>query len=312
MITSFFLQLMAFPVAWLGWGLALDKSDASVCAEEEVVSSFSESCQRSYLNGDVHTFTLYDGGQEIGNTIWVSRASERAKAKYFAHRQSGSVVFDRYKSWRPGKDVFIMSSGAYATGWNGEDLPAGITVDNGEIVNRSYETRMDGLVIIYATGGIAVSNIEDGDLYLASLNRRVDVKKASDRSLFLNWAVSEDATVFQTHLLAYKNQLQFVSRRNNRTAVRKFLVLAQSAGGELFHIIFYTKHGGYSLYDGAYKTLSYLKGKSMNVIAMINLDTGGYDIIGTGEDVRDCNGDYFSGHSSDKDDMTNLLAYQYE
>ena len=65
MITSFFLQLMTFPVAWLGWGMALDKSDASIGAGEEVVSSFSESCGRSYLNGDVHTYTLYDGGQEM-------------------------------------------------------------------------------------------------------------------------------------------------------------------------------------------------------------------------------------------------------
>ena len=38
--------------------------------------------------------------------------------------------------------------------------PVGLTIDNGNIVNGAL-TNMDGLVIVYATGGVVVSNLEE-------------------------------------------------------------------------------------------------------------------------------------------------------
>ncbi|MEM6316488.1 MAG: hypothetical protein AAF960_02400 [Bacteroidota bacterium] len=280
---------------------------------DETPTGLSLSQCTSSFNGDVTTYTLKDGYYDAGHAIWISRKNQRAKAKYFAHKQDGNYVHTRYAYWRRDgdKSVILKSSGAYATGWNGSDVPVGVTVDNGVIVNRNYTTDMDGLVIVYATGGIAVSNIEDGDLYLESIGRKVDIRKSGDRARFLQWAVSEKATVFQMHLMAYKNQLK-VGKYNSSsaTARRKLLALARSNRGELFHTIFYFERSQ-SLYDATDKVLNLLRGNRMDVIAMINLDTGGFDILNTGGDATDCSGSNIWGSSSNYDDMTNLLTYEY-
>ena len=279
----------------------------------EAVANFNETNCAAYFNGDVITRTLNDGYSAVGHSIWLSRSSKRVNAKYFAHKQYGTVVHDRYDTWRQGKNVVVISSGAYATGWDGKDVPAGITVDAGKIVNRNYESTMDGLVIVYATGGIVVSNIENRDLTLKKGGKSfvVDVTSSSGRAEFLAWAQSEGATVFQTHLLAYKNDLLF-TRATSETARRKFLVLTKDPNGNLYHVIFYMKNKSYSLYDAAQGILSYLNNGRYEVIGMINLDTGGFDIISTGSDVRDCNGNYITGTANDdRPNMTNMLTYWY-
>lgn len=307
---SIYLSLVFLPV-FLPLKLNENSNLITPVFNDNIIINFSEEHCREACDGDVNTYTVKDGWSDIGHSIWISRASEKVNAKYFAHKQSMQVVHDRYNTWRDGKYVVLKSSGAYATGWNGSDLPAGITVDNGIIVNRDYQARMDGLVIVYATGGIAITNIEDGDLYLKSLGKRVDVSDSYDRGEFLQWAVSEDATVFQTHLLVYDNRLQF-TKDNGERAKRKFLILAKDSSGELFHIIFYTKEKAYSLYNAARNVLQYMKrNKSMNIIAMVNLDTGGYDNLHTGGSVRDCDGNFITGTSTNYGDMTNLLTYSW-
>lgn len=248
---------------------------------EDKIAGFSEGNCTTSFGGNVKVNKLYDGGREIGSSIWINRSSKRVNAKYFAENPNNSTPYQRYQSWRGGKSVVLVSSGAYATDFNiNQGKPVGLTVDNGSIVNRNYDSSMDGLVIVYATGGIVVSNIEDGNLNLVG-EGTVDIKRATDRAKFLKWAEAKDATVFQTHLLAYDNQSKMV-RDNGRTAVRKFLILAKS-GGTLYHIIFYTKKNSYSLLDGTNYALNYLKGtKGMKVVAMLNLDTGGFDVLGTG------------------------------
>jgi hypothetical protein len=276
-------------------------------------NGISEQYCNNAFDGNVKTYTLKDGYSNLGHSIWISRKSGKVNAKYFADKQYGQVVHDRYDSWRSGKDVVLMSSGAYATGWDGTDIPVGVTVDNGIVVNRKYDSGMDGLVIVYATGGIVVSNIDDGDLYLATLDKKVDIRNSADRTKFLTWAKDEKATVFQTHLTIYKNQLECYYSSKDKNARRKLLVLAESSDGELFHIIFYFKDSGYTLYNASTMTLNYLKGKGMDVIAAINLDTGNYDIINTGSGVKDCSGNHIEGtRNAYRKDLTNMLTYSYE
>lgn len=307
----------------LGFPVNTSTNSSNIVATENLAcllaeNRLSESSCTTNFNGEVTTYTLEDGSSHVGQSIWISRKSGRVKAKYFAHKQNGSHVHHRYTMWRVNddskKEIILKSSGAYATGWNGSDIPVGVTVDNGIIVNRNYHDEMDGLVIVYATGGIAVSNIEEGDLYLESLNRKVNITNAYDRSNFLSWAEKEEATVFQMHLMAYKNEIK-VGKYNSSssTAKRKFLVLAKNTDGDLFHIIFYLNKRSYTLYKATELVFNYLKDtKDMNVIAMINLDTGGYDILNTAGTVTDCKDDNVWGSSNNYDNMTNLLTYHYE
>ncbi|MFK8101927.1 MAG: hypothetical protein AB8G15_05375 [Saprospiraceae bacterium] len=321
--------LLLFSTLFLSEGVKLNSNNQKVntaiassqVLEEEKLKinnayGLTESHCTSTLNNDVKTYAVKHGSEEVGKSIWISRKSKRAKAKYFAHKYGGSDVHDRYTKWRvnESKNIVLKSSGAYATGWNNSDIPVGLTVDNGVIVNRNHHRGMDGLVIVYATGGIAVSNIEDGNLYIETMGRKIDIANLFDRYAFLKWAVKEEATVFQMHLMAYKNVVK-VGRYNSSkaTARRKFLALAKSPNGELFHIVFYLKNRAYSLYDATTLVLNYLRGsKSMDVIAMINLDTGGFDILNTGGEATDCNNVNVWGTSSNYEDMTNLLSYEYD
>ena len=73
---------------------------------------------------------------------------------------------------------------------------------------------MDGLVIVYPHGGIAVSNLKERNLKLsggnANPNKYYDLRgSSSDLYQFKEWAKSQRATVFQTHLLAWNDKLQF-------------------------------------------------------------------------------------------------------
>ncbi len=275
-------------------------------------------CSSEFL-GDVTSYAISDGSQEIGYSIWLNRKSQHVKAKYFAHKDvaSGEIVNDRYNSWRSGRNIILMSSGAYATGWNGSNVPAGLTIDDGNIVNRTLDNTMDGLVIVEAVGGIRVSNIEDGDLRIGTSNgfKAIDVR--SDKAEFFSWAQQQKATVFQTHLLAYKNQLmisEYTSAKDR--SIRKVLVLVESPNGDIFHIIYYTRFYAYSLYEVSEKIINHLKMLGHSVIAAINLDTGAYDVMATNDVIKVCKGKFIKGSSNESSEMirgsmSNMLIYEY-
>lgn len=257
-----------------------------------------------YRTGYVKTWELTQKGTSYGHEVRISRNQGRAKAKYFA---SGDV-YGKYLNWKAGKDVIMVCSGAFT---NGTKKPVGLTVDNGEIVNKILEEKMDGLVVVYATGGIAVSDLDERDLYLGSLNRHLNLRNETDRNIFLKWAVDQEATVFQTQLLVFDEKIRFQRYRPGaRTANRRFLVLAKDASGELFHLIVKVDQFN-RLGESAFDTNYYLKYfRNMEIIAMLNLDTGSYDAM----EFYDDRGRSVYSLKSDVplSESTNLIAYYYE
>lgn len=219
---------------------------------------------------------LTKNGEFYGHTIWINRKSERIRAKYFA---SGEV-YSKYRNWitDSNKQVVLACSGAFATGYSGNYMPLGITVDNGEIVNRRLHSVMDALVIVYDSGGIAAVDIENE--YLNLDGDRVNINNYFDRNKLLNWAVREKATIFQTQLLAHKNRLRLVVKDARvRSRERRILILAKDMSGDVYHIIFNIEKSVY-LGDIANDILNYLTYmRNINVFAMLNLDTGIYNIL---------------------------------
>ena len=258
---------------------------------------------------------VYNGGQ-IGYVIALNRTSKRIKAKYFAYKENGKIVHERYDNWRSGKNVVLISSGAYATGFSGSDLPVGLTVDDGNIVNRNIDTNMDGLVIVEAVGGVRMTNIRDGDLTIrkGSVDKKVNVNDPLQRSEFLSWCESEKATVFQTHLLIYKNQLKLsYLNSSNKVAERKMILLAYDSNGNLYHLIVYSRWKQMTLYEMASNTLLMLNENGFNVVAAANLDTGGVDVLSTSTELADCGGQSIEGlTNARRREMTNMLVYFYE
>jgi hypothetical protein len=265
---------------------------------------------KSFKDGNVTINTLKESYSDVGHSIWLKRGgTKEAKAVYF----SEGDVYGKLNKWKRGKELVLTCSGAFSDDLyktNGA-LPVGLNVENGYIKNRTVvKEGMDGLVIVYATGGIVVSDLTKGDLFLQSLGKKVNVRKdVSAKYDLLKWAEDEKATIFQTQLLAYDNQLKIGYEGRKQKRERRFLSLAKTSSGTLYHIIFNFPSGEY-LYDGAKKVMEHLNDKGMNVIALLNLDTGAYNVM-------DLNTGDYSIDSSVKgstrvSDAVNLLSYHYD
>lgn len=265
----------------------------------------------------VGSYLLKSNGKAIGHSIWMSRYSKKVKAKYFAHKSinNRTTVYDRYLSWRKNKNVLLITSGAYATGWNGSDIPAGLTIDNGIIVNRTLDREMDALVIVEAVGGIRVVNLEDQNITIYNKYGTNQINIHREKSQFIDWASSNKATVFQSHLLIFKNRLK-VSKYNssNSKSVRKALLLVKDRYNNIYHTIYYTKHQSFTLYEFSRLLLNHMTENGMAIIAAVNLDTGRYDVMSSGQYIQDCRNRQITGNSNDRTKsmgpkMTNLLCW---
>lgn len=266
--------------------------------------SLSERSHKTLYNGSVTVNKLLDTEEGmIGHALWLKRSGKKIKAKYFACGQANK----RYEEWRRSRKIVMTCSGAFTTNDYGNPLPVGLTVDNGLIVNKNINDEMDGLVIVYGTGGIVVSDIDEGDLHLGSINKSVDVRESWDRFELMKWAEKEEATIFQTQLLAYDNQLRLdvnKARKNNRE--RRILILAKDKNKTLFHVIFDIQEGVY-LGEIAEAILHYFKAKDCYVAAMLNLDTGWYNLLKLYDEEQSV----LLKKNPDKS-PTNLLTYYYE
>ncbi len=267
------------------------------------LGSISEENYRNLYSGNVKVFRLEEGGDDIGYSVWLKRSGGKVRAKYFACGE----VNKRFNEWKSGRNIVLTCSGAFTTNDFGNPLPVGLTIDNGLVVNKHIHEEMDGLVLVYGTGGIAVSDKDEGNLYLKSIGKRVDIRETWDKYELIKWAEEEEATIFQTQLLAYKNDLRLeVHKARKKNRERRILVLARDSGRSIYHIIFDVRDGVY-LGDISQRLLTYLKSKSVEVVAMLNLDTGWYNMF----KLYDQNRELVLKRNPDKD-PTNLLVYYYE
>jgi hypothetical protein len=239
------------------------------------------------------------------NVVFLTRRDNHIKAKYFGAKDyDGSAVPFRYTRWKQGRDIICLTSAGYMDNMG---VPVGLTIDNGVVVNQTLED-FDGLIIVYATGGVVATNLENGDLNIPGIGN-LDIKNSYyDKQTFLKWASDNQATVFQTHLFVYKNQL-LPDIDNKVVRERRFLAVG-ILGSETVHAIVNSPLQT-TLRDGASRTLKFLNEyKGMNVIFMINLDPGAqnvfflYDEFGNESDV--IKGTLPVEHAA------NLLVYYYE
>lgn len=288
-----------------------------VCAVFIAVSAMSFTYLKlGYNTNYVQISTVkHDGHQYKVFYMRRGASKKRIKAKYFAAKDyNGNAVPDRYDNWQRGKNVICASSGTYMSNCDGYNAtPVGLTIDNGVVVNRTLED-FDGLVIVYATGGVVATNLEDKDLTVQGGNIsgvKLDLKGNSlHRNQFIKWCKDKEATVFQTHLLVYKNELKFGRNASRSSRERRFLAVGYDDDGQVVHCIVHSPENT-SLYEGSKRVLKFLNDfKEMDVTYMINLDTGCQDIF----ELRNSNGsknNTMRGRKSIRD-AANLLTYYYE
>ncbi len=247
-----------------------------------VLSSFK--AIYSFYSTDYVEISTVTYKNEKYSSVLLSRKDDHVKAKYFAAKDEyGNNVFNRFEKWKlKNPNVILLSSGTYFDGYAGNEKPVGLTIDNGVVVNETLENdKMDGLVIVYSTGGIVATNLKDGDLAVGSNpNKKYNLRgNAWDKQEFIQWAKEHNATVFQTHLLAYKNTLKVGSNGNPTQRERRFLAVGKDDEGNFKHIIVNCKNQTLTLYQGAKNALDYLNNfEDMSVTFLVNLDTGMQDV----------------------------------
>lgn len=251
--------------------------------------------------------------------IVMRREGNKVKAKYFA--QNYLNIGNKYRNFANGKNVILYAAAGYLG--DGYNNLKNFTIENGVVIQEKLDTsKFDALVIIYATGGIAVSNLRNGDLKLqgsgADPSRKLNIRNdAFDKQFFIDWCKKESATVFQTHLLAFNNQLTIpadadVKAINKDPRERRFLIVGKDKAGILKHVVINRRETS-GLRAGAEKCFDYVKNYlGITVSFMINLDTGAQNVFNVYNSDGTVNADITKGSESSVDKSYNLLVYYYE
>lgn len=274
--------------------------------------SYSQLYNPKYVQ---HQIIPYKG--ETYSIVDMSRKDGRVKVKYFAAKDNdGSSVKKRYLDWSKNRNVILYTSGTYMTSCDANlAKPDGLCIDAGKLVNQNMSNH-DGLVIVQATGGIVASNLKEGNLTVSSQNaqdKTLNLKSSFDRIEFYKWAAYNEATVFQTHLLYYKNQLMVANNSSQTRAKRRLMVVGKDEDGVLHHFIVYLFSEN-TLKAATEKIVEFVKVRRDidDIVFIINLDTGCQDVyeVWNSKGLK-LNDQEYKGQSS-IDNAANLLVYYFE
>jgi len=270
---------------------------------------------------DVRKFTQTYQGVNY-QVIEINRKPNRVKAKYFAYKEGNLTISERYNAWKKegDKNIVLVSSAGYMDYYS-HDIPEGLTIDNGNVVNGKLSNNYGGLVVNYnggaQEGGIAVVDIKKSyaKIYCNGSQQQYNLNNSYDCQQYISCAKNMQATAFQTHLLAYDNILRVYNNGSSNKAERRFLAAAyrtdEDGERRLYHIIVNVPTAG-TLVERTTQTYNFIKSslECDEIIYMINLDTGMQNVYS----VYDTNGNedsYMKGTTEVKK-AANLLVYYYD
>lgn len=242
----------------------------------------------------------------IGHTVWLRRPDTRSN--YFAY---GNVT-PKFRQWatRYKKTVILATTGGFT---NIHNKPEGLTVEAGTIVNAVLMPDRDGLVIVHDNGGISVINLRRDTIKLSLGSQSVLTIENPLHSLvayskLLDWCREQRATLFQTQLLAFSDQLLIdASKARGQLRERRLLALIRDhKTADLYHVIvdLPTPH---NLAVIAKDIFDLLQSRGKKVEALLNLDVGSYNIL----EVYDQRGNPLASPKGPVplNNATNLIVY---
>jgi hypothetical protein len=140
------------------------------------------------------------------------------------------------------------------------------------------------------------------------------LSNALDKNLFYKWATDVKATIFQTHLFAYKGSLLVGQNANSFKDYRRFLAAGINNNNETVQYIINLPFNS-TILEGSKYALDYLKANEnlKEISFLINLDTGAQNALETyhpktGDKLANSN---FSGVKPIKEAI-NLIVYYYQ
>lgn len=257
--------------------------------------------------------------------VKLNMTNQRVKVKYFASKDANSnlSVYQRFNEWAFNKKLILVSSGTYyyypvkTNRDKNTARPVGICIDNGNIINKTTDDNLDALALIYSSGRIAVENLKNKTISVKDASGNplnLNLNNALDKNIFLKWATDVKATIFQTHLFAYKGNLLVGQNANAFKDYRRFLAAGINNNNETVQYIINLPFNS-TILEGSKYALDYLKtNENLKEISfLINLDTGAQNAMETyhpktGDKLNNSN---FSGVKEIKDAI-NLIVYYYQ
>lgn len=270
-----------------------------------ILSIGSMNAQQSFYGGKFRIQSYTNNGDSY--IIYdFDRKEAKMRAKYFAQN-----AYSQYKNWKSGKNVLLVTAGAFSTSFESNGIPVGLCVDNGKIVNRSMKSEMDGMVIVYnggsQVGGIAIVDLDKGPVTVDGDDSYYPRTNTNDRRSFLNWGRDNGLTLFQTQLVySEKKRNNFANLYFGKKAERRFLAICKKRG-KVHHVVVDAPDDQY-LNKAAKNAKEVLEYDGFYVMYILNLDTGGKNILKVN------NGSYLQTiqEVSPIKKATNLLIYYTE
>ncbi len=279
--------------------------------------SISESVRAQYDDSLVSMSIANINGDRI-NMVKMSGKDNHIKAKYFASKHNGNSISQEYVNWSKNRQIIAYTSGSYMNGCGPEKPESpGFLCVNGLIVNNKVDEKMDGLVIVNATGEVLAFNLNEGNVSVieSSTEREyiLNLKDPMDFLFFKRWAYKEEVTVFQTHLLYYHDQPCVGSNGSAVERERRFLAVCKDEDDNVMHCLV-NLPGNNTLYDATIKVTNYLKYDEdvKNIIFIVNLETGCQNVFQVFDEKSNrVLGSGFNG-TADLSQASSLLVYYYE
>lgn len=219
--------------------------------------------------------------------IYLSKKNQKIKTKFLAYKVNNQSVYERFKDFSKQNVLIYYSTAAYSEySFNVKtSRPAGLSIDNGIIINQGLSSRgMDGIVIILPDGNLNISNLNER-IFIKNRNEEktstFDFKNSADFFKFKNFANENKLSVFQTHLLAWEGKLTFENNLSKGAArERRFLAIGTDENGKEIHCLI-NHENLETLFNSSKNVLEFLQNeRNIKVTAMINMETGASDVAG--------------------------------
>lgn len=235
----------------------------------------------------VRTYSLITKqGKTIGESIWLTR-KDTAQAYTDAHYFATGDIVSKYELQKKNNSLMLVSSGGFN---NILEQPDGFTVEDGSIINTVISQYRHGLVMLN-NGEINVLNLKR-NLFLLPSGKviRNPLTSVTSYAELVKWSKNTGATVFQTQLLCYQDSLLItIEKAKRELRERRLLAICTDKKNKTsYYVLFNIRTPSY-LAEITMEVFSILSRNHYEIHAILNLDTGAYDILELWDEHRHAN-----------------------
>lgn len=230
-----------------------------------------------YFDGQYQVFSLKQDGLKF--KVFDFDASRLdIKVAYF-----GSTAGEKYEEWqrRNRAQVLCFFAAGFAQQYENGGTPLGLSIESGQILNRTLDAEMDGLLEISRSGQLSALDIEE-----EAARRRYQLRSIAQRGTYVSTVIRERSSVCQSQLLySASHGSRMGPERYGKRASRRFLVIATDRNRHRHYLIVDLVESAF-LNEAAQKALAGLQAEGYTVEYLFNHDTGSRNIMNAFDDQQ--------------------------